>query len=96
MTLKTLHYIRNKRQLQDLFVSQFTYRYIRNEINEIIKSTRTESKLRGHTISTLEATIFMDRNGIPDGYILSPEFKKKLIDYQEEIANKRKSLKNKI
>ena len=40
MSLKILTYIRNKAQLQILFISQFPAEYIRNEINAIIQITR--------------------------------------------------------
>ncbi len=96
MNLKTLTYIRNKAQLQALFISQFTADYIRNEINEIINETRKNitvgAKLFVKNISTFEVIIFIDRNGIPDGYLLSDELKTKLQDYRESFA-KKKTLK---
>jgi hypothetical protein len=96
MSLKTLNYIRNKSQLQDLFMSQFTADYIRSEINEIINETRKSisagAKLFAKNISTFEVVIFIDRNGIPDGYILSDELKMKLQDYRE-ASSKKKTLK---
>lgn len=92
MNLKPLNYIRNKAQLQDLFISQFTADYIRNEINEIIKETRkgvtAGARLFARNISTLEVLIFIDRNGVPDGYILSEELKIKLRDYRENVERR--------
>jgi hypothetical protein len=96
MNLKTLTYIRNKAQLQALFISQFTADFIRNEINDIIKETRKNitagANLFAKNISTFEVVIFIDRNGIPDGYILSDELKMKLQDYRE-ASSKKKTLK---
>lgn len=93
MNLKTLTYIRNKAQLQALFISQFTADYIRNEINEIINETRKNitagTKLFVKNISTFEVVIFIDRNGVPDGYVLSDELKMKLQDYRESFAKKK-------
>lgn len=37
--LKTLNYIRSKKELQNLYLSQMTEAYIRNEINEILQET---------------------------------------------------------
>jgi hypothetical protein len=92
MNLKTLNYIRNKAQLQELFISQFTADYIRNEINEIISETRkcinVGTRLFAKNISTFEAIIFIDRNGVPDGFILSEELKIKLQEYRESFAKK--------
>lgn len=89
MDLKTLNYIRNKGELQDLFLSQYSAEYIRNEINEIIKETRKNTSLGvrfyARNISTQEVVIFMERNGVPDGYILSEELKIKLKDYKDSI-----------
>lgn len=94
MSLKILTYIRNKAQLQALFISQFTADYIRNEINEIIKEIRKGSTMGANyfakNISTLEVLIFIDRNGIPDGHLLSEELKIKLQDYRENLAKESK------
>lgn len=93
MALKTLNYIRNKSQLQDLFISQFSADYIRKEINDIITETRkcisVGTRLFAKNISTFEALIFIDRNGVPDGFILSEELKIKLQEYREANATKR-------
>jgi hypothetical protein len=90
MNLKTLNYIRNKAQLQKLFISQFPANYIRNEIHEIIKETRKNitagARLFAKNISTEEVVIFIDRNGKPDGYILSEELKMMLQEYRENLA----------
>lgn len=92
MNLKTLNYIRNKSQLQDLFISQFSADYIRKEINDIISETRkcisVGTRLFAKNISTFEAIIFIDRNGVPDGFILSEELKIKLHEYREDFAKK--------
>ena len=90
MNLKTLHYIRTKNQLQELFRSQFTHDFIKNEIHEILKETRKDitpaARLFAKNISTLESIIFIDRNGIPDGYILSDELKIILAQHRQKIA----------
>ncbi len=89
MSLKTLTYIRNKAQLQSLYMSQFPVEYIRNEINAIIEITRKNSTPGSNcfakNISTLEVIIFIDSNGTPDGYLLSEELKIKLQEYREKI-----------
>ncbi|WP_337967208.1 hypothetical protein [uncultured Flavobacterium sp.] len=94
MNLKTLNYIRNKAQLQDLFISQFTADYIRKEIHEILKETRKNATegtiLFAKNISTKELIIFIDRNGKPDGYLLSDELKIMLQDHREEEFKTRK------
>lgn len=94
MNLKTLNYIRNKAQLQDLFISQFTADYIRKEIHEILKETRKNAtegtRLFAKNISTKELIIFIDRNGKPDGYLLSEELKIMLQDHREEQFQTRK------
>ncbi|WP_166919834.1 hypothetical protein [Flavobacterium poyangense] len=99
MNLKTLNYIRNKAQLQDLFISQFTADYIRKEIHEILKETRknvTEgARLFAKNISTFEAIVFIDRNGVPDGFILSEELKIKLDEYRKSFA-KEKALQKQL
>jgi hypothetical protein len=98
MNLKILNYIRNKAQLQTLFISQFPADYIRNEINAIIQETRksstTGTNYFAKNISTLEVLTFIDTNGLPDGYVLSEELKIKLQDYRENLAkgNRLKSL----
>lgn len=93
MNLKQLNHIRNKAELQSLFLSQFTADFIRNEINEIIKETRTGitagMRLFAKNISTQEVIIFIDRNGTPDGYTLSDELKLKLNEYRETFAKKK-------
>lgn len=93
MNLKTLNYIRNKAELQDLFLSQYSAEYIRCEINEIIKETRKNTSIGARffarNISTQEVVIFIERNGIPDGYILSEELKLKLSDYRETLIKKK-------
>ncbi|MBS7231717.1 hypothetical protein KHA90_11835 [Flavobacterium psychroterrae] len=94
MNLKTLHYIRKKAELQDLFRSQYSEDYIRKEIQEIIRETRKNStpgsRLFAKMISTQELIIFIDRNGKPDGYLLSDELKSMLQDHREEEFKLRK------
>lgn len=89
MSLNTLNYIRNKAQLQSLYMSQFPVDFIRKEIAAIFEITRKNStpgsKLFAKNISTLEAIIFIDSNGTPDGYLLSEELKIKLQEYREKI-----------
>ena len=91
--LKTLYYIRNKKELQELYLSQMPEMYIRSEINSIINETRKDisagMRLNVKNIKTEEALIFIDRNGTPDGYLLSEELKIKLNEYREaELKNK--------
>ncbi|CAN1575166.1 hypothetical protein MCETHM1_03686 [Flavobacteriaceae bacterium] len=91
--LKTLYYIRNKKELQELYLSQMPEKCIRSEINSIINETRKDippgMRLNAKNIKTEEALIFIDRNGTPDGYLLSEELKIKLNEYREaELKNK--------
>ena len=91
--LKTLYYIRNKKELQELYLSQMPELYIRSEINSILNETRKDippgMRLNAKNIKTEEALIFIDRNGTPDGYLLSEELKIKLNEYREaELKNK--------
>ncbi|CAN1568282.1 hypothetical protein MCETHM1_03030 [Flavobacteriaceae bacterium] len=91
--LKTLYYIRNKKELQELYLSQMPEKCIRIEINSIINETRKDispgMRLNAKNIKTEEALIFIDRNGTPDGYLLSEELKIKLNEYREaELKNK--------
>lgn len=91
--LKTLYYIRNKKELQELYLSQMPEKCIRSEINSILNETRKDISpgMRSNVknIKTEEALIFIDRNGTPDGYLLSEELKIKLNEYREiELKNK--------
>lgn len=91
--LKTLYYIRNKKELQELYLSQMPEKCIRGEINSIINETRKDippgMRLNAKNIKTEEVLIFIDRNGTPDGYLLSEELKIKLNEYREaELKNK--------
>ncbi|SHM72140.1 hypothetical protein [Flavobacterium chilense] len=99
MNLKTLHYIRKKAELQDLFRSQYSEGYIRKEINKILNETRKNStpgsRLFAKMISTQELIIFIYRNGKPDGHILSDELKSLLQEYREEQL-KTKQLQNQL
>jgi uncharacterized pyridoxamine 5'-phosphate oxidase family protein len=94
MNLKTLHYIRKKADLQELFRSQYSEVYIRKEIQEIIMETRKNStpgsRLFAKMISTQELIIFIDRNGKPDGYLLSDELKILLKEHREEQLETKK------
>ncbi len=95
--LKTLYYIRNKKELQELYLSQMPELYIRSEINSILNETRKDispgMRLNAKNIRTDEAIIFIERNGTPDGYLLSEELKIKLNDYREEAQKKKLFLK---
>ena len=91
--LKTLYYIRNKKELQELYLSQMPEKSIRSEINSILNETRKDippgMRLNAKNIKTEEALIFIDRNGTPDGYLLSEELKIKLNEYREaELKSK--------
>ena len=91
--LKTLYYIRNKKELQELYLSQMPENCIRSEINSILNETRKDippgMRLNAKNIKTEEALIFIDRNGTPDGYLLSEELKIKLKEFREaELKNK--------
>ena len=91
--LKTLHYIRDKKELQALYLSQVPELHIRKEINEILKETRksipAEMRMNAKNISTQEVIMFIEKNGTPDGYILSDELKIKLNDYRELLSIKK-------
>lgn len=91
--LKTLHYIRDKKELQALYLSQVPELYIRKEINEILKETRKSipvgMRMNAKNISTQEVIMFIEKNGTPDGYILSDELKIKLNDYRELLSRKK-------
>lgn len=79
--LKVLTQIRDKSHLQELYGSQYSQRFIRNEINEIIQEKRGLPKgmiIVCKKISIQEALIFIQQNGIPKGYVLSEELKLKL------------------
>lgn len=95
--LKTLYYIRNKKELQELYLSQIPEKCIRSEINSILNETRKDispgMRLNAKNIRTDEAIIFIERNGTPDGYLLSEELKIKLNDYREEAQKKKLFLK---
>lgn len=90
MNLKTLNYIRNKAQLQDLYLNQIPERVLEKEINDILKETRTGIPIgmRHHAkaLLTHEVIIFMDRNGTPDGYLLSEELEIKLNMYRDRLT----------
>lgn len=90
MNLKTLNYIRNKAQLQDLYLNQMPERVLEKEINDILKETRTGILIgmRHHAkaLLTHEVIIFMNRNGIPDGYLLSEELEIKLNMYRDRLT----------
>jgi DNA-directed RNA polymerase specialized sigma subunit len=92
-TLKILYYIRNKKELQGLYLSQMPERYISNEINEILRETRKSipvgMRMNAKNITTQEAIIFIEQNGTPDGYTLSDELKIKLKEYRELLINKK-------
>jgi DNA-directed RNA polymerase specialized sigma subunit len=96
-TLKILNYIRNKKELQELYLSQMSDEYIRNEINEILRETRMSipagMRMNAKNITTREAIIFIEQNGTPDGYTLSDELKTKLKEYREFLENKKRTLK---
>jgi hypothetical protein len=91
--MKTLHYIRNKKELQELYLSQMPESHIRAEINEILNQTRTSIPLgmRIHlkNITTKEAIIFIEQNGTPDGYTLSDELQLKLKEYRETLRSRK-------
>lgn len=91
--LKTLNYIRDKKELQALYLSQMPELHIRFEINEILNDTRklipAGMRMNAKNISTQEVIMFIERNGTPDGYILSDELKIKLNDYRELLSSKK-------
>lgn len=81
MELKTLFKIEDKQRLQELYLSQYSSRYIRNEINDIIRACRNISPneyLATKRISTREALCFIKQNGVPNGYMLSEELQEKM------------------
>jgi hypothetical protein len=90
MNLKILNYIRNKAQLQDLYLNQMPERVLEKEINDILKETRTGVSLgmRHHAkaLLTHEIIIFIERNGMPDGYLLSEELEIKLNMHRDRLT----------
>ncbi|WP_268846598.1 hypothetical protein [Flavobacterium aestivum] len=90
MNLKTLNYIRNKAQLQDLYLNQIPERVLEREINDILKETRTGVPMgmrhQAKALLTHEIIIFIDRNGTPDGYLLSEELEIKLNKYRDRLT----------
>ncbi|WP_269223893.1 hypothetical protein [Flavobacterium sp. IMCC34518] len=96
-TLKILNYIRNKKELQELYLSQMAELYIRNEINQILRETRMSipagMRMNFKNITTREAIIFIEQNGTPDDYTLSDELNIKLKEYRELLVNKKISSK---
>ena len=83
--------------MQELYFSQMPEMYIRSEINSIINETRKDispgMRLNAKNIKTEEALIFIDRNGTPDGYLLSEELKIKLNEYREAELKSKQFLK---
>ncbi|MFN3908268.1 MAG: hypothetical protein ACK4JX_04475 [Flavobacterium sp.] len=82
MALKILHYIRNKKELTALYLSQFTEEFIREEINDIIRMYRPSytigMRVCANRISDQEFLQFVEFHGVPSGYILSEEMQIKL------------------
>ena len=79
--LKELRSCRTKQELKDLYCNQMAFRFITNEINEIIKVNRGLPNgiiLQCKNITTKEFLLFVKENGVPDGYILSEELQLKL------------------
>ncbi len=70
--LKTLYYIRTKKELVNLYLNQFSEKNIRDYINDIIRTTRPKCK-RCKNISIKESLLFIERYGLPLGYQLSDE-----------------------
>lgn len=86
MSLKVLHAINNKAELQNLYISQMSCEFIRKEINDIIKETRKSitigSIIHAKRISSLEALMFICKHGSPDGYILSDRLNNAINSYK--------------
>lgn len=96
--MKELFHIRTKSMLQKLYCSQIPEKEIRSEINVIISASRKNHLFArkihfAKALRTNEVIIFIDRNGVPDGYKLSEELEHKLTAYRKEVATERASLK---
>ncbi|PWA09526.1 hypothetical protein [Flavobacterium laiguense] len=93
MILKQLNYIRTKKELQNLYLSQMSERVLIDEINDILRETRTSVSMGmrhfAKNLLTHEVIIFIKRNGTPDGYLLSEELKIKLKEYEESLMNQK-------
>ncbi|WP_268847830.1 hypothetical protein [Flavobacterium aestivum] len=95
--LKILYSIRNKKELQELYLSQITELHILNGINDILRGTRMSipagMRMHAQNITTQEAIIFIEQNGIPDGYTLSDELRTMLEEYREFFKNQKRTHK---
>jgi hypothetical protein len=93
MILKVLNYIRTKKELQSLYLSQMSEKVLTAEINDILKETRTGIPMgMRHFAKVLhldEIIIFINRNGTPYGYLLSEELEIKLNKYREDLMHQK-------
>lgn len=93
MILKPLNYIRNKQELEKLYLSQIPKKVLIDGINEILRETRTDSTMGmrhfAKNLLTHEVIIFIKRYGTPDGYLLSEELEIKLKKYEESLMNQK-------
>ena len=67
-----LNDIRDKKQLYNLYASQYSQRKIRQAINNIIQHYRPSHNNKNHRISNQEALTFIYLYGLPKGYTLHP------------------------
>lgn len=85
--IKILYRCRTKKELNNLYCNQMSFRLIFNEINEIIQKNRDLPKgtiIKCKNITTKEFLLFVKSNGTPDGYVLSDELKLKLNELNDE------------
>ncbi len=83
--MRTLRHISTKKELTQLYLTQFSEKNIRDFINDIIQKTRPNVSKRCKNISIKETLIFIDRYGLPEGYQLSDEMKSRLKELKNAI-----------
>ncbi|AVM49322.1 hypothetical protein [Capnocytophaga sp. oral taxon 878] len=76
--MKILHYIRTKKHLFSLYLSQYSERLIRTYINDIIAQYRPDESPKCRNISLQEFLTFIELYGTPIGYTLSDELQHEL------------------
>lgn len=75
--MKTLHKVRSKKELVEIYLSQLPEKSIRDYIGNIIAQNRPKSH-NCKSITQKELLTFIKLYGMPEGYILSDELKHRL------------------
>ncbi|WP_286914817.1 hypothetical protein [Flavobacterium sp. UBA4197] len=95
----TLQKIADKKTLFKLYGDQMQDREIRSEINEILTSCRPNvppgAVLFVRKLRLKEVVIFLYKNDVPNGYVLSEPLQLKVSEYKEQIE-KEKALQHQI